>query len=68
MRLKNNYFCGKSFEPAKDWKKTKMFENAREYTVSGLITEMILRDGKILAKNLFLDFRRLHRKLQFQIR
>lgn len=23
-----------------------MFDNAREYTVSGLITEMILRDGK----------------------
>ena len=27
-------------------RKTKMFDNAREYTVSGLITEMILRDGK----------------------
>ena len=50
-------------------RKTKMFDNAREYTVSGLITEMILRDGKILAKKFVsFDFRRLHGKLQFQIR
>lgn len=38
---------GSLFEPAKDWKeRQKQFENAREYTVSGLITELILRDGK----------------------
>jgi hypothetical protein len=28
-----------------------MFDNAREYTVSGLITEMILRDGKNSGEN-----------------
>jgi DNA polymerase-3 subunit alpha len=39
--------AGSLFEPAKDWKeRQKQFDNAREYTVSGLITEMILRDGK----------------------
>jgi DNA polymerase-3 subunit alpha len=39
--------AGSLFEAPKDWKeRQKMFDNAREYTVSGLITEMILRDGK----------------------
>ena len=38
---------GSLFEPAKDWKeRQKQFDNAREYTVSGLITEMVLRDGR----------------------
>ena len=39
--------AGSLFEPPKDWKeRQKMFDNAKEYTVSGLITEVVLRDGK----------------------
>ena len=66
--LKNNYFLGSLFEAPKIGKKDKKIDNAREYTVSGLITEMILRDGKNSGeKDLFLDFRRLHGSYSFRL-